>query len=117
MFEGKIRPAIRLLTDHSRGGPLNLDSTVPDSSQSSEQRTVRDVLLNKHPKGQDLKPSAVIQLETDLQAPHPIIFKQIDGQLIHSIVLRTQGAAGPSDIDASGWRRLLSSFQKESIDL
>ena len=50
VFEGKIRPAIRLLTDHSRGGLLNLDSTVPDSSQSSEQRTVRDVLLNKHPR-------------------------------------------------------------------
>ena len=117
VFEGKIRPAIRLLTDHSRGGLLNLDSTVPDSSQSSEQRTVREDLLNKHPKGQDLKPSAVIELETDLQAPHPIIFEQIDGQLIHSIALRTQGAAGPSGIDASGWRRLLLSFQKESIDL
>ena len=58
-----------------------------------------------------------LQVESEAQAPHPVIFEQIDGQLVHSLALRTQGAAGPSGIDASGWRCLLSSFYKESTDL
>lgn len=71
---------------------------------------VLEVLLAK-----PLKPSPV----TELQAPHPIIFEQIDSLLIRSIVLRTQGAAGPSSsIDASsGWMCVLPSFHKESTDL
>ena len=35
-----------------------------------------------------------LQVESEAQAPHPVIFEQIDGQLIHSLALRTQGAAG-----------------------
>ena len=42
---------------------------------------------------------------------HPVIFEQITGQLVHSV------AAGPSGIDAQGWRRLCSSFQQPSSDL
>ena len=34
-----------------------------------------------------------------------------------SVSLKTDGAAGPSGIYAVGWKRLLSSFQKESMDL
>ena len=111
MFEGKVRPAIRLLTDHCGGGALNLDSIVPGNGLDGEQRSVREALLYKHPEGQVLKPSAVTQVESDAQVPHPVIFEQIDGQLFHSL------AAGPSGIDASGWRRLLSSFHKQSTDL
>ena len=41
MFQGKIKPAMRLLTRHGRGGKLNLDDLVPISSMhSGEQRTV-----------------------------------------------------------------------------
>lgn len=58
MFEGKIRPAIRLLTDHSKGGSLNLDDHVLGSEE-----TVREALLAKHLKGEPMKPSAVTKLE------------------------------------------------------
>ena len=64
-----------------------------------------------------MRPSAVIELEAPVQAPHSVIIEQIDGLLIRSIALRTQGAAGPSGMDAPGWRRLLSSFHKESNGL
>ena len=36
---------------------------------------------------------------------------------IRSTILKTQGAAGPSGLDATYWRRLCTSFQKESEQL
>ena len=41
---------------------------------------------------------------------HPVLFERIDGDLIRSSALRTHGGAGPSVLDASGWRRLCTSF-------
>ena len=43
--------------------------------------------------------------------PYPIIYEQITGPLVRSVALKTEGAAGPSGIDAHGWRwrRLCSS--------
>ena len=49
--------------------------------------------------------------------PHPVIFDHIIGSLVRSMALRTEGAAGPSGIDAQGWRRLCSSFQQASSEL
>lgn len=54
MFQGKVKPAMRLLTRHGRGGKLNLDDLVPVSSTSGEQRTVRDILIDKHSTGKPL---------------------------------------------------------------
>ena len=71
--------------------------------------------MEKHPEAQSLKMSAVINEGESTRAPHPILYEQINGPLIHSIALRTNGAA--SGIDAAGWRRLLSSFRKESADV
>ena len=50
-------------------------------------------------------------------AVHPVIFDSIQGATIHSAALRTSGAAGPSGIDARGWRRLCSSYKSASDDL
>ena len=73
--------------------------------------------MEKHPEAQSLKMSAVINGDDSTWTPHPILYEQINVPLIHSIALKTNGAAGPSGIDAAGWRRLLSSFRKESADL
>ena len=93
MFEGKVKPAIRLLATHSRGGTLNLDSQVPVGDSSDELASVSDVLIAKHPKGQPLKASAVVEPKTAPQTPHLIMFDGIDATLIHSMALKTDGAA------------------------
>ena len=116
-FQGKVKSAMRLLTRYSRGDKLNLDDLVPVSSTCGERRTVRDILLDKHPTGKDLKPSAVAKADMSTQPPHPVVYEQIDGPLILSVSLRTDGAAGLSGIEAAGWKRLLSSFQGESEEL
>ena len=117
MFEGKVKPAIHLLATHSRGGTLNLDSQVPVGDSSDELASVSDVLIAKHPKGQPVKASAVVKPKTTPQTPHPIMLEGIDATLIQSMALKTDGAAGPSGIDAYGWRRLLAFFQRESTAL
>ena len=46
-----------------------------------------------------------------------MLFDSIDGDAIRRAALRTEGAAGLSGIDASGWRRLCCSFGGASSDL
>ena len=110
MFEGKTKAAIRLLTEESKGGVLRLCDEV-DST-----RTVRDVLIEKHPPGQ---PAHADSIDCNDKPPevHPVLFDSIDASLIRSAALRTTGAAGPSGLDAVCWRRLCTSFKAASQSL
>ena len=101
MFEGKVKQALRLLAGKG-GWTLNLDSHGPASGTCNEAKTVREILFEKHPKGQPIMSSTVIVDNVPSQGPHPILYERIDGPLIHSIALKTEGAAGPSGIDAAG---------------
>ena len=55
MFEGKTKAAIRLLTEESKGGILRLSDHVDTN------KTVRDVLIDKHPPGQPAHPDSLIE--------------------------------------------------------
>ena len=56
MMEGKVRAALRTISENNNGGLMNLDCyVVPDSSE-----TVREALMKKHPTGKPLVPSAII---------------------------------------------------------
>jgi len=48
---------------------------------------------------------------------HPIIFEALDGSVMRAAALHTSGSAGPSGLDAYGWRRLCSSFKSASDEL
>ena len=113
MMEGKVRAALRLISKHEGGPPLALDEKVETNGKI---QTVRDVLKLKHPKGAPISPSAIVSVPSPVE-PHPVIFDHITGPLVRSIALRTEGAAGPSGIDAQGWRCLCSSFQQASSEL
>ena len=74
-----------------------------------------DVLRSKHPPG---KPSCTGSLlYGPIEAIDPIIFDAIDGISICEAALTTTRTAGPSSVDAEGWRRLCVSFKSASIDL
>ena len=112
VFEGKIHSAIRFLSDNHGGGVLDITSVIDRENNS----TVLDVLKEKHPPARSVAVAALVT--TDLPAdPHPVYFERLTGSLVRSAALRTQGAAGPSGIDAAGWRRLCTSFHRESVDL
>ena len=55
-----------------------MDDYVPVSSTSEGQRTVCDILIDKHPIGKPLKPSTVAKSGTCVQASHPVVYEKID---------------------------------------
>ena len=106
MMEGKVKAALRLLAQDSNGGVLPMNSEVIEA------------LKKKHPARNPAVPSAVTTPISSSQDPsHFILFDQLDGQLIRETALKTEGAAGPSGLDAAGWKRLCTSFQSASSDL
>ena len=102
---GNINGALRLL-DKNRSGVLPLDNDT------------RKLLDEKHPKAEPLFNELLLD-DANVQEVHPVIFYQIDSELIKKVALKTKGAAGPSNLDADAWRRILVSkyFVKESSDL
>ena len=116
MFQGKTKAALRLITEQNMGSVLHLDSSLGSGTEHASC-TVRDALLSKHPPGQPVSTNALYNTTTGPPAVHPIVFEAIDATTIKTAALRTDGAAGPSGIDARGWRRLCASFHSASIDL
>ena len=110
MAMGNVKAVIRLITKHSDQGCLPLDDVQPDG------RTVMQHLMDKHRPGQPVDPSTTSD-SPPTAIPHPIIYEEIDGTLIKSIVQRMDGAAGPSGLNAGEWKRMCSSFQRHSDDL
>ena len=110
MLEGKVRAALRLLTDRDDSAPLQLDKMIGFKS-------VRDILLEKHPPGRPLEQCAVLPPISSAFDPHPVYFDRITGSLIRSIALHVDGTAGPSNVDAHGWRRICASYHSASADL
>ena len=116
MTDGRVGQALRLLNHKSKGRVLDLDSHINADDPSSS--LVRDVLHEKHPPQGPIDPEAILLNET-IPAdhdPHFVLFENLNSDLIRKTALRTSGAAGPSGVDALGWRRFCTSF-KASRDL
>ena len=106
LMEGKVKAALRMLAQDSNGSvlPLNKD--------------IFETLKKKHPARKPAIPSAVITSNSSSHDPsHFILFDQLDGLMIRKTVLKTEGSAGPSGLDAMAWKRLCTSFQSASNDL
>jgi len=59
------------------------------------------VLLKlKHPEAKYVDQSTIVSSDSLPCDPHPVIYEQITCPLVRSVALKTEGAAGPSDIDA-----------------
>ena len=113
VLEGKVHSAMRFLTESHGGGVLGLDDYMDDR----EERTVFDVLEEKHPSASPADEEALVTTTEDPPEVHPIIFQSLTGAQIRKAALRTHGSAGPSGVDAIGWRRLCTGFKRESNDL
>ena len=113
MKRGNVVAAERLITAESKTGLLSLDDHIPGLTEKS----VRDVLREKHPNPSRGYPNAMLDASAQKPAVHAIIFDVIDGLLIRKMALKSTGSAGPSGLDASAWKRLCTSFQKSSKNL
>ena len=102
---------MRFLTEQSRGSFLPLSTPVGES-------TVFDELIRKHPDPSPVTPTSLVTSDTtSFHICHPIIFDCLNGDLIRRTAIRVEGSAGPSGVDALGWRRLCTSFRTASSDL
>ena len=74
---------------------------------NNNAETVRDVLLKKNPPEQPPRLASLIESNSQPPEPHPVMSEVIDGQLILNTVLKMDGAAGPSGLDAAAWKCIL----------
>ena len=90
VFAGKIKSAIKYISENSSAGFLCLDDKpVPGSA-----KTVRDILLEKHPPPQTPPPHALMKEEP--LCVNPIMFERLTPDLIKDVGRHTSGSAGPS---------------------
>ena len=110
MFQGKVRAALRLVSDQCSSGVLNIDQEVDGTP-------VLDLLKSKHPPAQQTSSATLLPPNDRSPETHPILFEAITGDLIRSTSLRVQGSAGPSGMDTAGWRRICTAFYGASKEL
>ena len=115
MFQSKTNAALQILSQRGNGSVLHVND--PINHDNPDSQTVLDILKSKHPSAQPATPEAVLPNSCETPQLHPVKFDQIDAKSICSAALRTQGAAGPSGLDAHCWRRLCTSFKSASNDL
>ena len=79
--------------------------------------TVHEALMLKHPAPGPVSPQYVMLPSTPPpdHDPHFVLFDQLDGSLVRRVVLSMDGAAGPSGLDSSAWKRLCSSFSSRPM--
>ena len=113
MSESKANMALHLLANESRGGVLSLDASVPsDVTSSGDQlyHTVREVLVEKHPRGRPADSDILLDFNTERPCYDSIIFECLTSDMIKRASLHTHGAAGPSGVDAYAWRQIWRYF-------
>jgi len=110
-FQGNVKAALRLLSSNSRGDFLPLSVAVGNN-------TVLDELKKKHPTSSPINYGSLINPEfPSSETCHQVIFEGLDGAIICNSCHKTEGAAGPSGIDAAGWWHMCTSFQCASTGL
>ena len=109
MTEGRVRAALRLLSDNPGAQPLNLDMLV-------DGKTVMEILKDRHSDPRPAHPDILLD-NTHNNSFHPAIFENITGEFILTAALYTQGSARPSGLDVRRWRRLCTAFGQKFNDL
>ena len=113
MMEGKVRAALRLLLKNTQASLLSLDEKL---SGDDSGKTVKDILEEKHPDAVPAHPEAILTRPEE-DSFHPVLFESITDDLIRTCALSTEGAAGPSGVNAMSWRRFCTAFGQKSNDL
>ena len=105
MLQGKVHAALRKLEKSSNLGVAELS-----------ENTMKE-LGKLHPNAEE--PNAEMMGQGEVPYFDPVRFSNIDEGSIAKAALRTRGAAGPSGLDADGWRRILVSknYGKTGKDL
>ena len=110
MMEDRVRAALQFLTSETRSCLLSLEEVIGDGSG----RTVREVLEDKHPDPEPVHAGTILNERMTSVDFHPVLFDNITAKVIRNSALHTEGAAGPSGVNALSWRRLCTAFGQKS---
>ena len=109
MNTGKIFSAFAKLTDTSKG-VLSLEETV-------KGQTVEQILIEKHPPAKPVSSNYITPCSEDTIPFHSSTFDQINPQKIWRAAMTILGSHGPSGLDANEWRRILTHFGQQSVEI
>ena len=112
MMQGRVPSAVRLLTDRLGGGVLDPGAEA-QGKDGGLQKTVFDILQEKHPPQKHADPRAFIQCE-ELPLLEDV---DITSSHIEQVARRLFGSAGPSGTDSEQWRSFLLRFGNASSRL
>jgi len=103
VFHGHVKKAMRMIVEKAKGGLPLTEVTKRDCAQ-------------KHPKAEPARPEVLL---TGALPPdtHPVIFDKLTGGVVKNAIMRTNGAAGISQMDDNAWRKMASSFKDTSTML
>ena len=93
---GNVHNAIKLLTD-------NMKNRILPLTENKLQHLKQNIHLD-----------AILIQKYYYQTPeegHPIKFASINAEYVRKATLKTRGQAGPSGLDAEGWKKLFTSSQ------
>ena len=102
MEKGNGNGALKLLTSNISNGILPLD----DKTLS--------LLKQKHTMSSELNKEVLLRGEKP--SVHPVVFEDIDKNMVKEAALKTKGGSGPSGLDADGWRKTLVSKSYGTIN-
>ena len=93
MLEGRVRAALKFLSNNSDISLLSLDETVEETSG----KTVRDILNDKHP---DPRPAHLEALlgDIDNDSFHPVIFSTLPVHPFGLLLFTLKGQLDPKDL-------------------
>ena len=95
MEKGNVNSALKLLTSNISNGIFPIDDKI------------LSILKQKHPVPSDLNEEVLLRGEKP--SVYPVVFKDIDENMVKETALKTKGGSGPSGLDANGWRKILVS--------
>ena len=94
MSQGKVKAALRFVSEKSRGSFLPISTPIGES-------TVLKELIKKHPSPSPASSSnLIVTASTNFSYCHSVVFDCLNDDVIRRVALRMEGAAGPSGVDA-----------------
>jgi len=108
VIQGKLRDAVRWITERSEdGGVLRPDQITENG------KTVLEILRNKHPEQMCPDPESFAVTDT-----LPVLLEvNITGRHIERVAHRIRGSAGPSGMDSEQWQAMLLRYGAHSNQL
>ena len=105
MSKRNVNGALKLLTENMHSGILPLN------------KEMLELLVQKHPEPREPSPDILIQRPP--RPIYPVAYDDMDESVIMKALMLTKGGSRPSDLDADGWRRILTScsFGTATLDL